>query len=355
MRLGKAPLGVLGAVTALTLLAACSGAEEPPPPPPEPTPTATEEAQPEPEPEPEPEPVYWPLTGIETEDLDERPAISVKIENSGAARPQTGLDAADIVWETIIDFDVSRLIAVYHSQLPEEIGPIRSVRPVDPEIVSPLGGLIAFSGGQQGVLNLIHAGNAQPLSHDAASAGFYRVQWRRAPHNVYGSLEKFLQQVDSDHQAVPAAQFEFAHGDDEPTAVVDGAGVETLNFRLSSASSPSWTWDESEKRWLRFEGNSPHLDPDENPLTAVNVVSITAPHVPSGFAAQNNAVVPTYELVGEGEATVATGGKIVTGTWSKKDSDSPFELVTEGGEEILLAPGNTWVELIPQGKGSLSY
>lgn len=350
MRLRKAPLC---AALALTLFAACSGEEPAPPPTETPTPTVTEE--PEPEPEPEAEPDYWPLTGVETEDLIDRPAISVKIENSAAARPQTGLDAADIVWETIIDFDVSRLIAVYHSQMPEEIGPIRSVRPMDPAIISPLGGILAFSGGQQGVLNLVAESNAQPLSHDAHSDGFYRVKWRRAPHNVYGSLERFLAQGDNEHLAAPSEQFEFAHGEDEPTAVADGASVETLTFKLSSASKPSWTWDADEKRWLRSEGQSPHFDHDENPLAAVNVVSITAPHVASGFKAQNNTVVPTYELTGEGAAAVATGGNIIEGTWKKKDDDAPIELFTEDGDPILLAPGNTWVELVPAGKGSLSF
>src|SRR5690625_7964837 len=117
-----------------------------------------------------------------------------------------------------------------------------------------------------------------------------------------------LAQVVNDHLAAPIEQFVFAHGEDEPTSVAHGASVETLTFKLHSASKPSWTWDADEKRWLRSEGQSPHFDHDENPLAAVNVVSITAPHVASGFKAQNNTVVPTYELTGEGAAAVATGG-----------------------------------------------
>ncbi|HLR55498.1 MAG TPA: DUF3048 domain-containing protein [Actinomycetales bacterium] len=351
MKLSQA---TLCAILALALVSACGG-EEPPAPTPTPTKTQTPAPEPEPEPEPEADPEYWPLTGVETNDLIERPAVAVKIENSTAARPQTGLDAADVVWETIIDFDVSRLIAVYHSQLPEEIGPIRSVRPVDPDVVSAFGGVLAFSGGQQGVLNLIHSSASQPLSHDAASGGFYRVKWRRAPHNVYGSLEAFLSQVDSDHDAPPQEQFLFAHEDEEPTAVADGDKIETLTFNLSSMSQPSWTWDANAKAWLRSEGQSQHLDRDENPLQSVNVVAVTAPHIPSGFSAQNNAAVPTYDLVGEGDVVVATGGKVLEGTWKKEDPDSPLELLTADGDEVLLAPGNTWVELVPQGKGSVSY
>src|SRR5690625_355271 len=350
MRMRFAPLS---AVFALLLVAACGGKEEPPAPTPTQTPTPI--VTPEPELEPAPEPVYWPLTGVETNDLIERPAVSVKIENSTAARPQTGLNAADMVWETIIDFDVSRLIAVYHSQLPEEIGPIRSVRPADPQVIESLGGVLAFSGGQGGVLNLVRQSAAQPVSHDAASDGFYRVKWRRAPHNVYGSLERFLAQADEEHSVPPPEQFLFAHGDDEPTAVADGEAVEALNFRLSSLAQPNWAWDADDQRWLRSEGSTAQVDENENPVAAVNIVAITAKHVPSGFSAQNNAVVPTYELTGSGEAAVATGGKVIAATWERDDASEPFKLLTEDGTEILLAPGNTWVELIPQGKGSLNY
>src|SRR5690625_6677752 len=147
--------------------------------------------------------------------------------------------------------------------MPEEIGPIRFVRPMDPAIISPLGGLLAFSGGQQGVLDLVAESNAQPLSHDEHSDGFYRVKWRRAPHNVYGSLERFLAQGDNEHLAAPSEHFGFAHGEDEPTAVADGASVDTLTFELSSASKPSWRWDADAKGWLRSDGQCPRLDNGE--------------------------------------------------------------------------------------------
>src|SRR5690625_6150054 len=114
MKLSQA---TLCAILALALVSACGG-EEPPAPTPTPTKTQTPAPAPEPEPEPEADPEYWPLTGVETDELIERPAVAVKIENSTAARPQAGLETADMVWETLIDFDVLRLIAVDYCQLP---------------------------------------------------------------------------------------------------------------------------------------------------------------------------------------------------------------------------------------------
>jgi hypothetical protein len=89
-------------------------------------------------------------------------------------------------------------------------------------------------------------------------------------------------------------------------------------------------------------------------LSATNVVSIVADHPGTGFGAQNGAIVPTYQLVGSGTATLATGGKTVAVNWAKDARDAPLRLTLPDGTPALLAPGNTWVELVPNGTGSLT-
>lgn len=336
----------------LTTLAAC-GAPEPPEPLPDVTVTPTTDPVRATPPEPV-VPLTWPLTGVQTDQVGTHPAVAVKIENTTVARPQAGLEAADVVWETIVEFEVSRLVAVFHSQLPEEIGPIRSVRPMDVPIASPLRGLIVFSGGQPGILNLVYGSPLQPISHDAGAAGLYRVSRRSAPHNVYGSLATFIGQTDANHAAPPPEQFQFALRPALATATLAGTPASTLSFRLSGQSRPSWTWDPGSGRWLRSEGNSPAMAESGVQLSAVNVVAITAEHPNSGFLAQNNAPVPTYVLEGQGEAVVATGGQTIAATWTKAGRDEPLRLVLPDGSPVLLAPGNTWVELIPRGKGELT-
>lgn len=144
-------LRVVGLVGVLALaLVGCSGDPEPQetPSPVVQGPTIDPDKQPVPTPSVAP---VWPLTGVAVKGTaKERPALAVKIENTSAARPQTGLEDADVVWETIVEFQVSRFVAVYHSHTPAEIGPIRSVRPMDPLILAPTNGLLAFSGGQRG-------------------------------------------------------------------------------------------------------------------------------------------------------------------------------------------------------------
>ncbi|HWS58580.1 MAG TPA: DUF3048 domain-containing protein [Actinotalea sp.] len=344
--------GLLAGVAVLALgLAACAAPAPEAPPPVTVTPTIEPSRTTPPEPV---VPVVWPLTGVETPEVAARPAVAVKIENTPVARPQTGLDSTDVVWETIVEFEVSRLFAVWHSQIPPEVGPIRSVRPMDPLIGSPLHGLFVFSGGQPGILALLPGSGMQVISHDRGDPGLYRVSYRSAPHNVYGDMAAFLAQADADHSAPPAEQFEIALRPEQATATLVGTPATTLAFRLSAASSPSWTWDAASGTWLRSEGSTPATAASGARLSAVNVVSVVANHPNTGFGAQNGAAVPTYELVGEGPAVVATGGRTVAGTWRKTAQEAPLQVFDADGAPLLLAPGNTWVELVPAGSGSLT-
>lgn len=344
-------------VAALTLLALLGTAACAPPEPVIPDPiTVTPTIAPARVLPPEPQvPIVWPLTGVPTEEVAARPAIAVKVENTSAARPQTGLESADVVWETIVEFQVSRLVAVFHSQMPAEVGPIRSVRPMDPLIVTPLNGMLAFSGGQSGILALVRDSGVQLISHDAGAPGLHRVDFRRAPHNVYGTMQTFLDQQDGARTVPPPEQFAFALRPTIASAVRLGTPATTLAFRLSSASRPSWTWDAASGKWLRSEGSTASNDAEGARLSAVNVVSITAGHPSTRFRAQGGAPVPTYELVGHGPAVVATGGMVLAGVWSKAAQNAPLQLfLADGTTPLLLAPGNTWVELVPAENGTLT-
>ncbi|GIG38904.1 DUF3048 domain-containing protein [Cellulomonas phragmiteti] len=340
----------LAATGALLALAACGSPATT-----QPAPTVTAEAEvvADKQAVPAPEvPPTWPLTGV-AGTPDPRPAIGVKIENTAVARPQSGLEQADVVWETIVEFEVSRFVAVFHSQAPEEVGPIRSVRPMDPLIVAPLGGMLAYSGGQPGILELVAASGVQQISHDAGAPGLYRSRARTAPHNVYGTLSTWWGIAEAGRTA-PPEQFAFARSPELAAAATAGTPAATLSFRLSSQSQPVWTWDAATGTWLRSEGSTPATAASGARLSAVNVVAVTANHPNTPFGAQGGAPVPTYDLVGSGDAVVATGGSTVAVRWQKDAQDQPLRLYLPDGSEATLAPGNTWVEMVPAGSGSLT-
>ncbi len=282
------------------------------------------------------------LTGetIEAGSLS-RPALSGKIDNHPSARPQVGLDEADIVFEELVEGGLTRYIAVWHSSLPAEIGPVRSVRPMDPEIVSPFGGVFAYSGGQvrfiqmmQGapVYNAIHG---QPDTEDT----FYRTSAKVAPHNV---LVKAPELVDQ-HLNLPAPERQFAYAPsmEESTAVVAGSPLTSMNPRFSGFSSPTWEWDGTQGLFLRFQTNGAADSASSGTqIFATNVVVLQV-----GIDVVED--IPTTRLVNQGKGWIATGGSILEINWFKATPESPIILTTDDGEEVRLGVGNTWIELIP--------
>ena len=304
---------------------------------------------------PPPPPVYWPLTGLQSGQVAPHPALAVKIENSITARPQTGLNAADMVWEEVVEGGITRFVAVYHSTLPPEIGPVRSVRPMDPAIAAPLRGLLAFSGGQGPFVAAVGKAGLQVVSNDAGAAGFYRIKTRSAPHNVYADPSKFLAQADAAHRADPAPQFEFAVPGQQPVAVASGTPVAALQLKLSGVSHPRWTWSAPNGAWLRSEGSTPAVGADGKPLRATNVVVLrVAVDTSTGFTDPIGNPVPETQLVGSGEALIATGGHTIAATWTKTAVAAPLVLTSSLGGNAPLAPGNTWVELVPIASGSVA-
>jgi len=303
-----------------------------------------------------PEPVVpstWPLTGVASDELVNRPALAVKIENSREARPQTGLEAADVVWEEVVEGGVTRYIAVYHSQQPEVVGPIRSVRPMDAHIVAPLVGLMVFSGGQPPFVDAVAASGLQVVSNDRGDAGFARSSDRRAPHNVYGTLAEFTAQADAEHLNSPAEQFAFA-SDVESASTAAGTPAANLSLRMSGYSSPSWAWDEASGRYLRSEGTTPAVSVTGEQLGATSVVVLSVDIFNTEFVDPAGTPVPETQVIGTGEALVVSGGKSVPATWSKESSSAPTTLTGADGQPVRLAPGNTWVELVPSDGGSFS-
>lgn len=351
----RAPRALTGivAVAALTLLSACGSGDPAPSPSPSPSPTAT--PTPTPTPSPTPTPTAWPLTGVSTTAYVDRPALAVKVENSSAGRPQAGIAAADIVWEEVVEGGITRFVVVFHSTLPPEVGPVRSVRPMDPAITAPLHGLVAFSGGQSAFVQAISAAGLQAISFDAGAAGFARTKARKAPHNVMGTPQALLDQADADHRAAPPAQFGYAPAGEAASAAATGAPAAGIALRISGSSKPRWTWSASDGAWLRSEGTKDAVDAAGTRLRATNVVVLRVDVKNTKYRDAAGSAVPETILTGaSGDAMVAAGGKTLAARWAKAGVGDPVVLTTADGAPVLLAPGTTWVELVPNGTGSVA-
>ncbi|GMA29395.1 DUF3048 domain-containing protein [Arenivirga flava] len=317
---------ILTAVLALGLVAACSEQPE------QPVPTAT------PAPEP-PAPVLAPLRGTVVDGELGHPALAAKIDNHAAARPQIGLERADLVFEELVEGGLTRYVAVWHSDVPEEVGPVRSIRPMDPDIVSPFEGLIAYSGGQPQFVRMMEEAPVVNVVHGAPGTEglFSRTADKAAPHNVILRASDLVgRHADL---AAPAMQFSYAADGAPATASEGGDPTGRLDLVFSHASGPSWSWDPAASVFLRAQGGEVDTDAAGAQLAAVNVVTLRVP-VTAGE-------VPKTELIGEGEALVSTGGGTVSATWVKRSPTDRIRLVDALGVDVRLAAGNTWIELVP--------
>ncbi|MEL7975404.1 DUF3048 domain-containing protein [Isoptericola sp. F-RaC21] len=341
----RAPASALAAVAvgAVLALGACSSGGSPAP---TVTPSADKGAPPSPT-----MPSAWPLTGVRSDDVAARPALAIKVENAPEARPQTGLEDADLVWEEVVEGGITRFVAVYHSTLPKAVEPVRSVRPMDPDVVAPLGGLLAYSGGQTPFIKAVEKSGTQSVIMDRGDAGFSRDPDRSAPHNVVGDPKAFLDQADGDRTVPPPAQFRYAAGAGEGTAAADGTKAGTFAVTLSPAQRSVWDWSGKAKQWQRSEGSRESVSSSGARHAATNVLALSVDVVDTKYKDPAGAPVPKTELVGKGKGVLASAGRTLPVQWSKKDQKSPVEL-THDGEPVELDPGSTWIELVPKDGGS---
>ncbi|HEU5222337.1 MAG TPA: DUF3048 domain-containing protein [Candidatus Lumbricidophila sp.] len=264
------------------------------------------------------------------------PSIVAKIDNHEAARPQFGLSHTDLVFEELVEGGLTRYAAVWHSDVPETVGPVRSVRPMDPNIISSLGGLLAYSGGQARFVAMADAAPVKSYTDDRGSGFFRRTSGRSAPHNlVFGAAAAVKA---NETLAPPRAMFGYGVPLTSVPAATPASHIQT---QFSSARYPAWAWDAATGAWLRSQEGAPDNDDTGARIHATNVLILRV-----GIDWRYSPV-PDTMIVGSGEAVLANSGRTLHGTWSKASRDEPIVLKADDGSEMRLAPGNIWIELVP--------
>jgi hypothetical protein len=290
---------------------------------------------------------YAPLSGVPvTVGSLDYPVLMAKIDNSPEARPQVGLNDADIVFEELVEGGLSRYLVVWHSVIPTEIGPVRSIRPMDPDIASPFGGVITYSGGQQRFVQMmIDTGLENVIDGQSGTEEFiYRSDTMVAPHDVIVRAKNLIETLSD--LVPPAPAFEFAGDGVTPTAVAEGKTAKRLITSFSSYNSPSWVFDAESGMYGRLQaGGEVDRDEKQGQLTARNVVAQMVDE------SSEYGDVPRALVVGTGLAWISTGGKTVEATWTKTEPSAMTVFTLGSGEIVTLAPGRTWIELIPTTSG----
>jgi len=291
-----------------------------------------------------------PLTGEpvgSSSDITARPALVVKIDNHPRARPQAGLNNADIVFEEIVEGTLTRFAAVFQSQDSDPVGPIRSGRSQDVDMLGPLNGpAFAWSGGNAGVRNLIR--NSDFINLDAGfTPGYYRRSGRGgAPHNLYSNTAALWANVPPDKMAAPPAIFSYLR----PEEAFTGQAATIIDVPMDGIRA-RWEWDAGSGVYRRFmNGNSDETE-DAGQVVAENVVVMGVDYHRSAADANS----PEAQTLGSGPVYVFADGMVRTGLWIHLDRLDQYGLVAPDGSIIALPSGRTWIELAHNAENFVTF
>lgn len=279
-----------------------------------------------------------PLTGLPGAPVG--PAVVVKIDNSGNARPQAGLNAADVVIEEEVEWGITRFAAIFHSEH-RAVGPVRSGRSTDISFLSSLGEPAFVYSGANDIFDALLLDQERVRNFSAArNGGYWRQSGRRAPSNLFADTTSFV-----GTGAQPPAWFAFrAPG-------VGSTGTATSEVRVNWPNTAvRWQWDGA--GWARTQNGSAHVDADGVQVVAANVVVAETAVVDTGLGDSAGGAVPEYVWAGSGPVSVFTDGRRIDGTWYRETLGDPAILVAADGTAIELTPGQTWIELV--GPGAMS-
>lgn len=276
---------------------------------------------------------YSQLTGLEVDKKTaEKPVLGVMIENSEEARPQSGLDSAGIVFETVTEAGITRYAALFQEGLPEEIGPIRSVRPAFVDWMMGFEASITHVGGSERALEMIQQrSTARDMNEFFHSESFYRRADREAPHDAFAkttalvALQNQLSHKMSKFNEIPRSN---EAPNQQPTAKL-------ISLQFSHPIfGAQFTYDLATNSYLRSLAGAPHLDAISNKqITVKNLIVIKADIQESGL--------------GSGAATLYKDGVAHDIRWEQKSFSSRIKLIDSTGAEVALNRGDSWFCVVP--------
>ena len=286
------------------------------------------------------EPTYNSLSGREGNDGE---ILVVKIDDTVSARPQIGINRADVVYIEQVEGGLTRLAAVYSSEIPTLIGPIRSARISDIEILAQYGRVVfAYSGAQSKLLPVISAANLNDYGAQRQSPTIYtRDESRTAPTNMVLRADLLLEKVHGDGREIATSHSAGWNFGDLPAG-----GTAISEAKLSwPAASYELKWSKEENRWLIFNNGIANMSADgvqHGPTTfLIQMVEI----LPSEYGDKFGGVTPYSKTVGTGTGFVLRDGKYFPATWSRPDELSGTTWTALDGSELPFARGQIWIAL----------
>lgn len=283
------------------------------------------------------------LTGELIANKPTQPVTAVMIENSPAARPQSGLKDAGVVYEAVTEGGITRYLAVYSEKRPDIIGPVRSLRPYYIDWLSSYSASVAHVGGSTEALKIIRDGTHKDLDQFFNPSGYWRSSDRYAPHNMYTSFQK-LDALNA-KKGFRAQDFTgFSRKDESPSKIPNATKI-TVPFSSGTYES-SYTYNTKTNSYIRSLNGSPHQDREKGQIVPKSIVVLTVKMRTIDKKSDKQAI----QTVGTNTVHIFQDGTVTEGTWQKASTKDQYVFKNKQGEEIKLNHGQTWVAAMPDWK-----
>lgn len=315
-----------------------------------PTPTPTPTPSPSPTSKPSPTPIVYhsTLTGARMSGPPPRP-IAVQIDNSPAARWQTGLVDADLVYETPTEAQLTRFTAFFQTKAPAVVGPVRSARLINLQVIPEHDAILAYSGASIGTNKRLHQSGIPLMAVDAngnAAAAGWRDDSRYAPYNLYTSIAKLRQLSSKFGWARPTTAASLQFG----SVAVPGVKSSGVSIPYSTGTA-EFRYNPGTHTYDRFEAGAPHVDAvTGKQISPRNVVVLFTTFTQTGIVEDTLGELSLdVQLQGSGKAWVFRDGKRYTVQWHRQGPKNVLSFTDEAtGKPVPLAQGQTWICLVPQ-------
>ena len=276
--------------------------------------------------------------------------IGIKNDNNVNARPQSGPESADAVFEVLVEGGMTRFINIFYQSDTNYHGPIRSARPTDPTVLRPLGGVLVASGATGGLIPEIQDMGVPVITDRRPD--YFRISSRKAPHNLYAdtSLLKSTA-ISRGFKKVDNPQPLFPWGD---PSFQNWSNNSYLTLTFSNYTKTTWTWNgnsydrtyydayknqrnDNAHYWIDVNGNS-------SQISFKTVIALFCePYV-------HPLQLPSVKTVGEGRAIILHGGKMIDAKWKRGSNLDPFHIVDSNNNILYVPKGKVWISLVPNTK-----
>ncbi len=269
--------------------------------------------------------------------------LAVKIDDTNSAHPQIGLENADVVYIEQVEGGLTRLAAIFSSTIPVRIGPVRSARISDIDILSQYGRVaFAYSGAQRKLLPVIAAANLEDLGAQHESSKIFTTDpTRNAPYAMVLRADLLMQKIVDDKLQVDSAKrVGFVFGDNPE------GGAPTQKVVITwPAATYSAEWSQKESRWLLTHNGKVNMADSGVVLGPATLVIQIVKISPSEYGDKLGGVTPLSETIGTGKAYVLRNGELFVTTWNRAFADSGTTFTLPDGSSMNFAPGQVWVAL----------